>query len=54
LYTLKRKENGFNGVYYITKVENSFSGGRFTQRLTGYVDPLTKEQDILNELHDDG
>jgi len=50
LYDLVRQENGFNGIYYVTKVENSFAGGRFTQRITGYIDPLTKEQDLLSEL----
>lgn len=54
LYTLKRQENGFNGVYRIFKVENSFSGGRFTQRLTGAIDPLTKEQDLISELEKSG
>lgn len=54
LYTLKRQENGFNGVYRIFKVANSFSNGRFTQRLTGAIDPLTKEQDLISELEKNG
>lgn len=50
LYSLKRKENGFNGVYRVVSVENTFSDGKFTQKLTGYVDPLTKEQDLIKKL----
>lgn len=47
LVEIKSKENGFNGVYYVTTVESIFTGGKFTQRLSGYADPLTREQDVL-------
>jgi len=51
LYKLEIKENGFNGVYRVIKVENNFSGGKFTQRLSGNIDPLTSERALLSELN---
>lgn len=44
---INRKQNGFNGVYYIRAVESSFSNGLFTQKLIGHADPLTQEQDVI-------
>jgi LAS superfamily LD-carboxypeptidase LdcB len=44
---INRKQNGFNGVYYIRAVESSFTNGLFTQKLIGHADPLTQEQDVI-------
>ncbi len=50
LYNIDRKENGFNGVYYIRQVENKFSDGKFTQKLIGHADILTQESDVINAV----
>ena len=49
-YEARLQQNGFNGLYNVTKVENNFSGGKFTQKLIGYIDPLTKEKSLIDEL----
>ena len=50
LYNIDRKQNGFNGVYYIRQVENKFSDGKFTQKLIGHADILTQETDVINTV----
>lgn len=50
LYNIDRKENGFNGVYYIRQVESKFSNGKFTQKLIGHADILTQESDVINAV----
>ena len=48
MYDITIKENGFNGIYKAISVSNSFSGGKFTQKINAVIDPLTQEQDIID------
>ncbi len=47
LAKVETRENGFNGIYRVIRVENEFSGGKFTQKLQGNIDPVTREQDVI-------
>jgi len=42
----QNRQNGFNGLYYVRKVESTFSNGKFTQKLFAHVDPLTQEINV--------
>lgn len=48
LVDLERGDNTFNGIYVITDVKSEFSGGKFTQKLKGYADDVTANQDIIS------
>ncbi len=47
LFDINRDQNGFNGVYFVRQVENTFANGKFTQKLIGHIDPFTQEQSII-------
>lgn len=51
LVNINRTQNGFNGIYQVRRVINMFSGGRFTQKLDAFVDPLTREQDVIQAVN---
>ena len=50
LADIQTAENGFNGMYRVVRVINEFSGGKFTQKLEGNIDPVTREQDVIQIL----
>lgn len=51
LVDLENHDNAFNGIYYVTTIEHEFSNGKFTQRIKGNIDPITKEQDVIALLN---
>ena len=48
LALLNTEENGFTGIYSIITVESEFSAGKFTQKLRGVIDAITREQDVIH------
>ncbi len=50
LAQIETAETGFNGMYRVVRVINEFSGGKFTQKLEGNIDPVTREQDVIQIL----
>lgn len=48
LFDINREQNGFNALYFIKRVESTFSNGKFTQKLTGPIDPYTREQSVID------
>lgn len=47
LVDLERGDNAFNGIYLISNIKHEFSNGKFTQKLRGVIDAVTKQQDLL-------
>lgn len=47
-----RDTNGLNAIYLIHEVQHSFSGGKFTQKLMGKIDPFTSDSSVRALLED--
>lgn len=47
-----RDTNGLNAIYQVHEVHHSFSGGKFTQKLIGKIDPFTTDSSVRALLED--